>query len=97
MTAGDDGLVINVFNKDIDDGDSFHLDDVKIESVDNNSFKIKFSYNEDLNDNVLLGEHPINQDEYVMLLDIPHFGKRYFVKQSGPDYLPRPITGLPMK
>lgn len=92
MTAGDDSLVVNIFNKDIDDGDSFHLDDIRIESRDNNNFEIKFSYNDDLETNSLLGEHPINQEEYSMVLNIPNYGVRYFVKKSGPDYRPRPIN-----
>lgn len=91
MTAGDDSLVVNIFNKDIDDSDSFHLDNIRIESRDNNNFEIKFSYNNELGTNSLMGEHPINQEEYSMVLNIPNYGVRYFVKKSGPDYRPRPI------
>ncbi|RMZ59348.1 hypothetical protein D1632_06815 [Chryseobacterium nematophagum] len=94
MTAGDDGLVINIFNKDIDDDDSFHLYDVRIEHNESHNFEIKFSYNDDLETNILSGQHPINQEEYMMLLDIPNYGKRYFVKKSGPDYRPRPIKSI---
>ncbi len=92
MTAGDDNLVINILNKDIDDGDSFHLYDVRIDFIDNNNFKIKFLYNEDLNCSVFLGEHPINGNENIMILDIPEFGKRYFEKKSGNDYQPKPLN-----
>lgn len=96
MTAGDDSIVLEIFNNYINDGDSFHLENVRIKQLINNNFEIKFSYNDDMETSSLLGEHPINQEEYIMLLNIPNYGGRYFVKKSGPDYEPRPIK-LPNK
>lgn len=91
MTASDESLVIDIFDRDVNDGYSLNLDDIRIESKDNNNFEIKFSYNDDLKTSSLLGEHPVNKEEYSMLLNIPNYGVRYFVKKSGPDYRPRPI------
>ncbi|WP_294268860.1 hypothetical protein [uncultured Chryseobacterium sp.] len=91
MTAGDDSLVMSILNKDIDDGNSFHLHNVRIECRRNNNFEITFSYNDNLQTSSLLGEHPINEEKYIMLLNIPNYGRRYFIKKSGPDYEPRPI------
>lgn len=93
MTGGDDKLVISISDKnDEDSGKSIFLKNVKIQPLSNNDFKITFTDDDNLNTTFLNGKHPINDNENIMILDIPEYGKRYFEKKSGINFKYQPIN-----
>lgn len=93
MTGGNDKLVISISDKNDDDnGKSVFLKNVRIKPLSNNDFKITFIDDDNLNTTFLNGKHPINNNENLMILDIPEYGKRYFEKKSGINFKYQPIN-----
>lgn len=93
MTRGDDSLVIQISDRNNEEnGETIYLENVNITPQLDNDFKISFINKEGYNHNFIVGEHPIKENDNIMILDIPKYGKRYFEKKSGHNFQYKPFN-----
>lgn len=91
MTRGENDLIIDIVNiLDEENGEHFDLENIEIIPVEHNDFKIKYR-NDNYETKYLFGEHPINGNENIMILELPNLGKRYFEKKSGDGFVYKQI------
>lgn len=91
MTRGESDLVIDIVNTmDDEKGQHVDLENIEIIPLENDRFKIKYQ-NEYRETKYLFGQHPINNNANIMILELPKLGKRYFEKKSGDNFIYKPI------